>query len=271
MQCQEQCYNGVPEAVVGVFFELIECAQEFDCFDLNDSCGDGQCNNGESETTCPGDCGEPSPACGDGICEASEADSCPEDCASSTYACLVNGCELGQCLNFGGCTNAFECMASSTDAEAAEECLDGLGGPAGNVLSGVLACGINLSCWGEPSGPECGDGNCDDSEDFVTCPQDCQPPAPVCGDGICADTENISSCPADCTPVDPAQCIYSKCFESVGACTVDFGCLQGLQCLEECDGNLTCADACSDAISDSSSSALFGAVLECAEANQCIE
>ncbi|MBN1429386.1 MAG: hypothetical protein JXB07_13520 [Anaerolineae bacterium] len=45
----------------------------------------------------------------------------------------------------------------------------------------------------------CGDGTCNGSETFVTCPADCGLVVlPVCGDGVCNGVETMLSCPADC-------------------------------------------------------------------------
>ena len=44
-----------------------------------------------------------------------------------------------------------------------------------------------------------GDTLCDDSEDYESCPQDCEAPL-SCGDGLCDDSEFFETCPADCAP-----------------------------------------------------------------------
>jgi hypothetical protein len=54
-------------------------------------CGDGQCNGGETCSTCATDCGAcpPPPVCGDGVCQPSEnCSSCATDCG----ACAPNTC-----------------------------------------------------------------------------------------------------------------------------------------------------------------------------------
>ncbi len=265
--CQEGCFEESPGAVQEALFQLIECGQQFECFELNDTCGDGACNNGESDTTCPSDCGGPNTECGNGICEDGEDDNCPEDCEEpkgETYECLASGCDLGQCLNFNGCTNAFECMASSTTASAAETCLDSIGGPAGQVLSGVLQCGIELECWGSPPAPFCGDGTCDDGENNASCPADCAPTGPACGDGTCAPDESVQTCPIDCAPADPALCVLQTCGPELAACAANANCAPALQCVNTCDGDLTCAKACGDDLTGSTEE-LFLSVIICGE------
>ncbi|TAL49868.1 hypothetical protein EPN81_04390, partial [Patescibacteria group bacterium] len=71
---------------------------------------------------------------------------------------------------------------------------------AGQYASGALESGT-------PRAPDiyvpalCGDDICSETEDAVSCPEDCytEPPGgEVCGDGLCTETETADSCPADC-------------------------------------------------------------------------
>jgi len=68
---------------------------------------------------------------------------------------------------------------------------------------------------------ECGDGTCQSSESFESCPADCEPPPPVCGDGTCEKPENNFSCPDDCEPEGPAcgddSCDVGENYESCPA------------------------------------------------------
>jgi len=71
-------------------------------------CGDGICEPGETQETCPIDC---KPAiCGDGICQATEsALTCPADCQAAecmndldcndNLVCTVDTCVSGKCVN----------------------------------------------------------------------------------------------------------------------------------------------------------------------------
>jgi len=61
---------------------------------------------------------------------------------------------------------------------------------------------------GGEEGPECGNGVCEDGEDYISCPADCEAPA-VCGNGVCEDGEDYISCPADCEA--PAVCGNGVC------------------------------------------------------------
>ncbi|MFH1391811.1 MAG: hypothetical protein ABIH20_05860 [Candidatus Diapherotrites archaeon] len=87
--------------------------------------------------------------------------------------------------------------------------------------------------------PKCGNGVCDDKEDWKSCPADCdkpeKPPKPTCGDNICSSNETCSSCQADCgkCPIDPTEICgddvcdtgesCSTCSEDCGTCPVASG------------------------------------------------
>jgi hypothetical protein len=73
--------------------------------------------------------------------------------------------------------------------------------PGGGFTSGNLSCNVNVagnSCTLDISqcqsgGNPCGNGVCDVSESFASCPQDC-----TCGNGVCDATESNATCPGDC-------------------------------------------------------------------------
>mgnify|MGYP001057670503 CR=1 FL=1 len=44
----------------------------------------------------------------------------------------------------------------------------------------------------------CGDGICDITEDFESCPEDCGTEADVCGNGRCESYESPDNCQFDC-------------------------------------------------------------------------
>ena len=52
-----------------------------------------------------------------------------------------------------------------------------------------------LECPGVIINPYCGDGICNNNEDYDTCSRDC---AGFCGDGVCDPTESSATCPAEC-------------------------------------------------------------------------
>jgi len=54
--------------------------------------------------------------------------------------------------------------------------------------------------------PVCGNGICEEGEDYINCPEDCPAP-PVCGNGICEEGETEENCPEDCA-VQPSTTGY---------------------------------------------------------------
>jgi len=54
---------------------------------------------------------------------------------------------------------------------------------------------ITLHIVSKGTGPECGDGTCDNGESACSCPDDCPG---SCGDGCCHPAESCASCPQDC-------------------------------------------------------------------------
>ncbi len=94
---------------------------------------------------------------------------------------------------------------------ASDECevkISGAASTSKRIELSKLSCASSADCYsgetcdggvcveeGEPSG--CGDGTCDESEDYDSCPADCEG---ECGDGICDPTEDGVSCFTDCSP-----------------------------------------------------------------------
>ena len=84
------------------------CSEKPDAGTPHGTCGDGVCQTGETQQSCPADC-KPAVTCGDLICSSSETvTSCPGDCAaqlkitnSSSYT--INAVYIWGC----GSTNTF--------------------------------------------------------------------------------------------------------------------------------------------------------------------
>ena len=136
-------------------------------YEIELTCGNGACDNGEDCNSCPDDCvgqagGPPSGryCCGDGTCES------PEDAAN----CAVD-CQGGPVCGDGTCDpgeDACSCAADCGSPPASEtNCADG----------------VDEDCDG--------DSDCDDSDCTATC-------FPNCGNGVCDPGEDCSSCQQDC-------------------------------------------------------------------------
>ena len=118
--------------------------------------------------------GYPDSSCGNGECEAGESDAiCPYDCTAipcheiGTAGCCVDEiatwCESGV-LHQQHCAGDLECGWSA--AKGRYDCgTEGSADPTGAV---ELAC--------QPLGPECGNGHCEPGEDMDSCFVDCPYP-----------------------------------------------------------------------------------------------
>ena len=96
------------------------------------TCGDGQCQQGESCSTCAADCGACA-ACGDGVCDWTEAcDTCAADCGACA-ACGDGTCDPGE-----------TCGTCASDCGACPACPgDTLGGPLPQTVTGSTAGLVN--------------------------------------------------------------------------------------------------------------------------------
>ena len=205
------------------------CAQ--DCGECS-WCGDDDCTGAENCTTCPMDCGGCEP-CGNGTCDPAEnAANCPADC---TAACGDNDCTDNETTancpqDCGSWCGDSVCNGTETAVLCPQDCDKQGGGddpPAdcSGCLNGVASCQVacqnlgsnggfcgapgsknpNVCCVCTGNNPTCGDGSCNGTESFNSCPQDCEAPAPSCGDGNCNGNESSNNCPVDCgaPPVEP--------------------------------------------------------------------
>jgi len=114
---------------------------ELDC----NWCGDKYCQDNESCSSCEADCGSCNAEayCGDGICNAGECDiGCTKDCP-------ISQCQNGKCEPEAG----ENCVTSPVDCKCSD-----------NEKCDNSKC-VQLTC---------GNGVCDSSESFVSCPNDCK-------------------------------------------------------------------------------------------------
>ena len=169
------------------------------CVDI-ESCGNGQCEAGNGETcaNCPADCG----CAGDlqcvdgqcvelvgcaGFCGAESSDGCYCDDLCVDYGdCCDNACE--ECPDLAFCNEPDPC--------AGKECgPDGQGGTCGECEHGFECVG---GICEEETGPECGDGACDDGEDCDSCAADC-----ACAEGSqCVNGQCLAPCDDECADGD---------------------------------------------------------------------
>jgi len=149
-----------------------------DCGSCGPVCGNGECESGETCFNCAKDCGE---CCGNGVCEEMRGEdcfSCPEDCGSCGPVCGNGECESGEtCFNCA--KDCGECCGNGVCEEMRGE----------DCFSCPEDCG---SC-----GPVCGNGECESGETCFNCAKDC---GECCGNGVCEEMrgEDCISCPEDC-------------------------------------------------------------------------
>ena len=115
-------------------------------------CGDGKCNRGETQSSCPLDCGGAVDVCGDLVCGASETnESCPDDCAAPPPV---------ECNNDGVCNAGEDCLGCA-------DCPGKTGGkPANRFCCGSDTCEAarcGAGCGAAP--PECGNEVIDYNEE----------------------------------------------------------------------------------------------------------
>ncbi|MGB0589457.1 MAG: hypothetical protein ACPGU1_07245 [Myxococcota bacterium] len=202
-------------------------------------------------------------ACGDALVCLSQCDPDADDEASEL-------CRSGCAANLGeddaaafqailGCESDSDCRPDGPPPVVEPEVDPTLSceGRCGEPASDERPCACDTSCviFGDccadyeaecvdAVAAECGDGACDDGEDAESCPDDCNgdgPPVSECGDGACDDDESADSCPDDCKGDGPAAsglvaCLKAECSDEYAACLEDEGCVDILDCIEECPG-----------------------------------
>lgn len=91
----------------------------------------------------------------------------------------------------------------------------------------------------DPAGENCGNLTCEEPENALTCPADCDD---KCGDGLCTGAEDVQTCPAEC----PDVCGDGVCTgdEDSTNCAADCGSKCGDGVCNGDEGTTTCVDDC---------------------------
>ena len=167
-----------------------------------DAAWDAPCAE-EAAASCTVCGGTPYPYCGDGVCDADEGcEGCPADCG----ACPTSTC-------------CYESAAPGCDDSACQAMICALDAPCCDAVWGAACAAAAHAhcevCGGEPV-PYCGDGTCDDGEDCVGCPADCDAcPASDCCEvhvGLGCD-EPV--CHAYICDLDPVCCETSTSWDEI--------------------------------------------------------
>ncbi len=237
---------------------VLKCSMA--CNDLN--CMDG-CAKGVSAVTlqkflnplgqCGGNAGcipvqPPTPVCGNGSCETGETTkSCPQDCGGgidpgAIAACVAGACpdQWNKCGQTPACANVLACAKQCQDNACLQKCAT-MADPSTlqTLVLPLLQCGQNNNCFSGTTTPTCGNGVCDSSETYQTCPQDC--PAPINSVEACI----AKACPADWQTCSSNPTCYSaaQCMEAGGSllqCVKDFNTGQILYSVIQCAQNNKC-------------------------------
>ena len=197
----------------------IGCAE-----DATAECGNGVCESGETNLTCPGDCPAAVNNCGNSRCDVGEN---PTTCATD---CPVDICGNHAC-------EATENVTSCPGDCAAPVCPDGF-------CNGTET---TATCAQDCPAAVCPDGFCNGTETTATCPADC--PAIDCGDitiignGAGAVCDNKNPCDGAClvqTEGAASGICYQECIPGhcIDMCIGDEQCLT----LADDDGNPVVVD-----------------------------
>ncbi|HIA02350.1 MAG TPA: hypothetical protein EYN06_04485 [Myxococcales bacterium] len=199
--CAELCLDKASPPFKSAISELIACGVEGQCFGKGsgiETCGNGECDESESPLNCPADC---------------EIKETPEQ----VYQCLVNNCEVGQCVQWPDCQKTLLCLAGCQNKTCVEQCTDGAPNQIKGFVPFLVVCGIENECLPPELGPECGNGDCEPTENSLNCAQDCGKAS------------------------DGYICIIEAC--DVGQCPDWPGCNNALKCLAECE-DAKCTSEC---------------------------
>jgi hypothetical protein len=239
----------------------------------NPVCGDGQCNGTETKATCPGDCGTTtSGKCGDLKCTSPEnIETCPLDCDSTnaqTISCLQSMCgpQTSACVANADCVKFLGCAASCKgNSSCQSSCVQGVPSAAQGLVASLGSCAQTNKCLGSTTtGPVCGNGTCESGETTSSCPSDCKTTtSPKCGNGVC-DAGEAGNCLVDCDSQFKASwaCVVSKCKSQAAACSADTMCIGGYNCLAACKCNQSCYAECAGSLQSNSAAMALG---ECAQ------
>ncbi len=203
------------------------------------NCGNGVCDSGETETSCPKDC-QPVVVCGNMKCEPTESPlTCGFDC-SGISSCAQTNCSgpWAACSKDSLCVAAVNCMvACGSDQTCTSKCQSNLPPPTASTLSAGAAC-INATCSG--TNAVCGNGKCEASESPQSCPADCQ------SSGPCATLPDGSTC-TDNNACTTDVCMKGQCIgtpiscDDGNACTMD-ACMMPAGCTHTVANGMACED-----------------------------
>lgn len=220
-------------------------------------CGNNICGEGETCSSCSQDCG-----CKSGYaCQSEQCVQvvfCGDNKCSSEETCEKDNCCYGKNVDLN--SNRYHCSSCRNICPTNQDCISGIckfpeycgdGTCNSNENCGTCAedcvCAKNTRCEANQCVTYCGNGICELNEEGI-CKADCQ----WCGDDDCNNNEDYKTCPQDCER--PVICGDKICDTNENCCR-DCGCNVGYECVRnscilayECISNSDCKDnkACID-------------------------
>ena len=222
--CTAACVDDAPAPVQAVIASVVACGEDVGCLEAD---------------------GSPVPECGDGLCQGEELFACPADCDAEPppgldglVGCILEGCDVGPCLELPQCVEALACLATCQDQGCVDACVASGPAFAKATLATVALCAEDVGCI-TLVGPHdvglscleqgCSAGNCFDY--------------PACADALaCVFGCDSEACVAACVGAAPPP--TRSLLTDVIECGADLGCFESsspaLACIDEgCD-----AEAC---------------------------
>lgn len=233
-----------------------DCKTGLECKDgkceKKNPCGDGECKNGETCSSCEDDCGT-CPVCGDGNCEGTKGETCStcsgdcgpcpshhNICNSSTHTCEeASGSGDNECGSSGGACY-FKCdiasaKCSAVDGTGTDECTSSGGDCQSSCDESTFVCNFSAGSGGII---------CQDSSNCAPTPTKCDMTDP--SNPTCTTTGTGTSCVTkdDCTtPTKHKECdtTLNTCKEVDGAGEDNCSTVDG-KCYTACNTDLQTCD-----------------------------
>ena len=145
----------------------------------------------------------------------------PEDPVNE---CLQDKCgpQFNSCISDEGCLAIGDCFDEKGDTPGGfEECLEEASPSDAQKMIAVIECGDANGCFDE-TGPECGNGECEDGENPDNCPEDCE----TTGPGV--------------------DCLVDNC-QIPDFCLTIPQCAEVVECIADCDDK-ACAEGCAQGL-----------------------